>query len=94
MLEIKDAIDGMSAREVERLIAIATERLMRCAICDSDGAERYRVRNGSRRPVEISFTLLLCRACVERHRLPPEPKTSREPTGGAAEGEHEDPLVE
>lgn len=64
---VKDALDGMSARDLERLRDLIEVRLLACILCGQDGASRYRVsRHGTR------ATLLLCPACFERHRLPDE----------------------
>ena len=69
-----DAIDSLSAREAERLKERLERRLQRCIICDSDGAIPVRVT--IHRP-SAAFTLLMCPACIEKHRLP-ESREERE----------------
>lgn len=63
--KIKDALDGMSARDLERMRELIDRRLVSCLLCGNDGAERYRV---SRKGVVASLSL--CPACFESHRLP------------------------
>jgi hypothetical protein len=62
---IDDALDGLSAREVEEFMVRARRRLQRCVACGSEGAEPVRVRRGKQ-----AASLMLCPACFERHRLP------------------------
>jgi len=69
MQGLEDAIDAMSAREVERLLELAQRRLQRCAICNSDGATHFRV-TGKTGQNSLTFALLLCPACVDKHRQP------------------------
>lgn len=66
---IDDALDGMSARDLERLRTRIDKRLQACVIDGVDGAVAVSVRaklDGS----QSTFSLLLCRQCIERHRLP------------------------
>jgi hypothetical protein len=49
---IEEALDGLSARDAERLKALLEKRLQSCV---------------SQR---ATFTLLICPACIEKHRLP------------------------
>jgi hypothetical protein len=62
---LDDALDGMSAREVEDLMVRAGRRLQRCVACGSDGGEPVRVRRGN-----TGAAMMLCPACFERYRLP------------------------
>lgn len=69
MTAIDDALDGLPARDLERLKARIEKRLQACAICGNDGAIPCHTRaklTGN----DTLFSLLLCRACIERHRLP------------------------
>lgn len=63
--KIKDALDAMSARDLERVRSLIDRRLVSCIICHADGAYRYRV---SRRATCVTMTF--CPACFEKYRLP------------------------
>jgi len=66
-MKLEDALDGLSAREIEALRAKIDKRLQACVLCDNDGAIPVHCtmrRKGAR------FTLLMCVPCIERHRLP------------------------
>lgn len=69
MSNLDDAIDSMSARDVEALKARLEKRLQACIICRGDGAVPV---HGRRKigGVESRLALMLCPACIERHRLP------------------------
>lgn len=69
MPEIDDALDAMSARDLERLQGKIERRLRACAIDGNDGAVACRVTAPTSRGHAV-FSLLLCPACIERHRLP------------------------
>jgi hypothetical protein len=69
MQGLEDALDSMSAREVERLLELAQRRLQRCAICNADGAVHFRVA-GKTAQNSLTFALLICPSCVEKHRQP------------------------
>jgi len=64
-----DAVDGMTARDVEKLIEVAQKRLRCCIICGQDGALRVsaitKIKGSS-----IKMVLLVCPSCIEKHRLP------------------------
>lgn len=62
---IRDALDGMSARDLEGLREMIDRRLVTCLACGSDGAFRYRVTSHG-----LSASLPLCLGCFEKHRLP------------------------
>jgi len=67
--KIEQALDGLDAREVRELYRLAEKRLQTCVLCGSDGANAIRIfwkagRDGKQ------AALLLCPACIERHRLP------------------------
>ena len=69
MTTIDDALDSMPARDLERLRERIDRRLQSCAIDGNDGAIACRVTakiTGN----TTSFTLLLCRGCIEKNRLP------------------------
>lgn len=66
---ISDAIDGLSAREAEELRDRLELRLRRCAIDDQDGAVPVRI-SWRTSTGELRAALMLCPACLERHRLP------------------------
>jgi hypothetical protein len=68
--EINDALDGMTAKQLESLIEQAQRRLAACAICSNDGAFPCRVTTKAGSAHTIVFSLLLCPACIEKHRLP------------------------
>ena len=88
---IQDAIDGMTARQVEELKQLAEKRLRQCAVCRSDGADALRVQrkvNGS----STYASLLMCPACFERHRLPES--RSHQPEGVEKEALVEDPVAQ
>lgn len=65
---IDEALDGLSRRELEALAGRITTRLAACALCGNDGAVACRVT--AKLPSHTTFSLLLCRPCIERHRLP------------------------
>ncbi len=67
--KIKDALDGLSARELEHMRDLIDKRLAVCAICESDGAFPYRVAAPEARG-KARASLMLCPACFEKHRLP------------------------
>jgi hypothetical protein len=69
MADLDDALDGLSRRELEALVAKATTRLASCTLCGADGAFACRVfaRVSGR---QQDFALMLCAACIERQRLP------------------------
>lgn len=69
MARIDDAIDGLSARELEDLRAKIDRRLQACIIDGTDGAIAVRA-TAKVRGSAVAFSLLLCPACIERHRLP------------------------
>ena len=62
---IDDALDGLSARETEALIARAQRRLRACAVCHEPGGEPMVVRRAN-----IQASMVICPACFARHRLP------------------------
>lgn len=70
MDRVADALDGLSLRELERIRELIDQRLQSCVICQTEGALAVRV--GFKTPAgKATFaSLLLCRACLERHRLP------------------------
>lgn len=64
--ELEDALDGMDARRLERLRAAIDRRLAACVIDPHHtGAVRVAIRWGS-----TSASMMICPACLERHRLP------------------------
>jgi len=63
--KVKDALDGMNARDLEHLRELIDQRLVACVLCGADGASHYRV---SHRGAVASMTF--CPACFDRHRLP------------------------
>lgn len=65
---VDEALDGLSRRELEELQGRVARRLQACTVCGGDGAVPCRVQ--AKIPSEARFTLLLCRPCIERHRLP------------------------
>ena len=70
MAAIDDALDGLPARELERLRARIDKRLQSCFHCGNDGATPVSasVRHGTQKGSRMTF--LMCPACIERHRLP------------------------
>ena len=69
MAAVDDALDGMTARQLEELRTRIDRRLRACAIDAEDGAVPVRA-SAKLRGSSVTFTLLLCPACIERHRLP------------------------
>jgi hypothetical protein len=63
---IDDAVDGISAREAEVLIAKLQKRLSKCAICGTDGADACKIVTRTK----AKATIMICPACFELHRLP------------------------
>lgn len=68
MSRVDDALDGLTAREARELRDRLDKRLQECVLDGSDGAIPVRVT--TRLPSKVAFTLMLCPACIERHRLP------------------------
>jgi hypothetical protein len=62
---VKEALDGLSARELEQLREQIDRRLAVCIIDGADGALPVRAISKS-----VAFTLMLCPACIERYRTP------------------------
>jgi hypothetical protein len=68
---IDDAIDGLPARDLERIQARIAKRLQACVIDGRDGAIPVAARfRPSTAASEARISLLLCPACIEKHRLP------------------------
>lgn len=67
---LADVVDGLSARDAERLRELLDQRLKVCAIDGFDGADLYLVRKSGRAGDRERASILLCPACFERHRLP------------------------
>lgn len=65
---MRDALDGLSARDLERMRGLIDRRLRECAIDGNDGAIAVRCRTKDK--WDAVFTIMLCPSCVERHRLP------------------------
>jgi hypothetical protein len=65
-----DALDAMSARDVERLIVHAQRRLAKCFACGTDGAFPATIssKRGGRNSSRAS--LRICAACWDRTTLP------------------------
>jgi len=68
--EVKDALDAMPARDVERLIDKAQRRLARCFACGTDGAYSATItsRKGGRNSTRASIRI--CAGCWDRTTLP------------------------
>ncbi|MGV0985082.1 MAG: hypothetical protein ACOYB2_11035 [Limnohabitans sp.] len=66
---VKDALDGMSAKQLERMRELIDRRLASCVIDGTDGAVPVRC-TAKMNANSLTFTLLLCPACIEKHRLP------------------------
>jgi hypothetical protein len=65
--KMRDVLDAMSARDLEHMRELISRRLVMCVVCNSDGADMYRVlRVGKATYASMAF----CPACFERHRLP------------------------
>lgn len=77
MTTIDDALDGLPARDLERLKARIERRLQACVICGQDGAVSCRVTTKGLSTSSATFALLLCPKCIETHRLP-EGRADRE----------------
>lgn len=69
MPDLGDALDGMTRRQLEDLVSQATRRLASCLLCGETGAVGVAcsLKKGDR---GTRFTLLMCPACIEKHRLP------------------------
>ena len=64
-----DALNGMTKRQLEDLRVRIDRRLQACAIDGNDGAIPVRATSRIGKGT-VAFALLLCPACIERHRLP------------------------
>lgn len=63
-----DALSSMTRRQLETLRAQVDKMLLACTVCGTEGAVAYRVvgkHSGSH-----SASLMLCKPCFEKHRLP------------------------
>ena len=68
---IADALDGLSARELEDLRGAIGKRLATCIVCGADGASPVRFSTPKSSPAsKARVSLLICPACFEKHRLP------------------------
>jgi hypothetical protein len=70
MDSLEDAVDGLSARDAEKLKAKLERRLQRCAIDGQDGAFAVSITWTRTGGGQHKATLLMCPACLEHHRLP------------------------
>jgi hypothetical protein len=70
MDRLTDALDSMTRRQIEALVAAAQRRLASCVLCGADGAAPVlaSVPTPAGNSQRVSF--MLCPACIERHRLP------------------------
>jgi hypothetical protein len=80
---IADALDGLSARELEALRGAIGKRLSTCIVCGSDGALPVRF-TGSRSERKSRVSLLICPACFEKHRLPESKSESQSESDSSA----------
>jgi transcription elongation factor Elf1 len=62
---IEDALKGLTRRQLEELQERIIRELRTCTVCGTEGAEAYTVSN---RHAKVS--MLFCKPCFERHRLP------------------------
>lgn len=67
-----DALKAMTKRQMEELRERLDKELQSCSICGSEGAEAYTVSKSTRGETKthIKASLLLCKPCFERIRLP------------------------
>lgn len=64
-MTMDDALKGLTRKQLEELQVRIERELRSCTLCGTEGAEAYAVsRKGTR------ASLLLCKPCFERHRLP------------------------
>jgi hypothetical protein len=63
-----DVLAGLTRRQLQELAAKIDRQLQACAIDGREGAEPYRIRRGN-----VAATILLCKPCFERLRLPAGP---------------------
>lgn len=62
---VRDALDGLSARDLEAMRLAIDARLRACAVCSEDGATAYLITHRGTRA-----SILLCPSCFNHHRLP------------------------
>ena len=81
---IDDALSSLTRRDLERLREEIDKRLVACTICGSDGAEAVRVTASKRFGTGggVGATLLICKPCFEKHRLPEGRAGTMDPGGG------------
>jgi hypothetical protein len=60
-----DVLAGLTRRQLQELAAKIDRQLQACAIDGREGAEPYRIRRGN-----VDASILLCKPCFERLRLP------------------------
>jgi hypothetical protein len=65
-----DALDAMSARDVERLIVHAQRRLARCFACGTDGAFPVTITSRLGHSGSSRASIRICVGCWERATLP------------------------
>jgi len=63
--KLVDALDGMTARDLEHLRELIDRRLVACVLCGADGATHYRVSHKG-----AVASMAFCPACFEKYRLP------------------------
>ena len=93
-LMIDDALKGLTRRQLEDLQTKIALELQSCAICEAEGADHYLI-SGSKKSVgkaHIRGSILLCKPCFERVRLPESRAMS--PSGGVEERLGEGTLAE
>jgi predicted mannosyl-3-phosphoglycerate phosphatase (HAD superfamily) len=68
-LKLDDALSSMTSRDLEELQRTITDRLARCALCSNDGAMPWKVVGQGASKGKVA-SLLICKPCFEKHRLP------------------------
>jgi hypothetical protein len=66
---LDDALSSMTRRDLEDLRGEIDRRLVLCMLCGTDGAAPFRVAGRGNDAGKVA-SLMLCRPCFEKHRLP------------------------
>ena len=71
LAQVDDALDSLTRHDLERMQERIAKRLQTCLVCGGDGAEALRLvparHFGSG---GTTASLMVCRPCFEKHRLP------------------------
>lgn len=65
MQEAREAIKGLSKRQLEELADAVARELQACTLCGTEGARSYVVQ-----ATGFKVSMLFCKPCIEKNRLP------------------------